>query len=333
MRSAVRSRLGFGSAPLGNMFRAVSDEDAHATVAAAWVSRVRFFDTAPAYGAGLAELRLGEALADHPRDAYSIATKVGRIVQEDVSSRPDAGARLFASGRPHPVVADYSADATLRSIEDSMTRLRTDRLDVVWVHDVAQNVHGDAWLDHLATCRTGAFRVLDRLRDAGVIGAWGVATNPTEPIELVLALDEVHPDGFLLACGYTLLEHDRALERLLPAAVSAGVDMVVGGPYNSGILAGGPHFDYGPPSDEVRIRVDRLRETTVAHGVSLKAAALQFCLAHPAAVAVVPGATRPGRVVEDAAAVAECVPAQFWQALRNDDLISPGAPVPVSPGD
>jgi D-threo-aldose 1-dehydrogenase len=287
------------------------------------------FDTAPVYGAGLAELRLGAALADRPRDSYAIASKVGRIVLDEVRPDREVQPAMFAAGRPNVVVNDYTADATLRSIDESLVRLRTDHLDVVWVHDVAQNVYGDEWLDKLAECRTGAFPVLDRLRDEGVITSWGMATNPTEPVELVLALEDAHPDAFLLACNYTLLQHERALQRLLPAAELAGVEMVVGGPYNSGILAGGPHFDYATPGADVRARVARLSELATAHGVSLKAVALQFCLAHPASVAVIPGATRPERIAEDAAALATTVPPELWQALRDEQLISDRAPVPV----
>lgn len=180
------------------------------------------YDTAPFYGAGLAELRLGELLSRQPRDTYVLSTKVGRVVLDEVE---DPAARelgekggLFAHGRPNRMVDDYSADATLRSVEDSLKRLGTDRLDIVWVHDIAQDFHGDHWLHHFETARTGAFRVLSKLRDEGVIGAWGLGVNKAEPIELTLDLDEPRPDGFLLAGRYTLLDHDRALQRLLPAS-------------------------------------------------------------------------------------------------------------------
>ncbi|NEE61223.1 aldo/keto reductase, partial [Streptomyces sp. SID8455] len=215
-------RLGFGTAPLGNMFRAIPDEEAAATVAAAWDQGIRYFDTAPFYGAGLSEIRLGDVLAQHPRDDYVLSTKVGRVVldeTEDPAAR-DLGEKggLFEHGRPNKMVNDYTADATLRSIEDSLKRLRTDRLDIVWVHDVAQDFYGDEWLAAYESARTGAFRVLTRLREEGVIKAWGLGVNRVEPLELTLDLDEPRPDAFLLAGRYTLLDHDRALQRLLPAA-------------------------------------------------------------------------------------------------------------------
>ncbi|MBV2355557.1 aldo/keto reductase [Streptomyces sp. J2-1] len=326
--------LGFGTAPLGNMFRAIPDEEAAATVAAAWDQGIRYFDTAPFYGAGLAELRLGEALDGLPRDAYVLSTKVGRVVLDDVEdpASRELGEKggLFEHGRPNRMVDDYSADATLRSIEDSLKRLRTDRLDIVWVHDIAQDFHGDDWLARYESARTGAFRVLQRLREEGVIKGWGLGVNRVEPIELTLDLDEPKPDGFLLAGRYTLLDHDRALQRLLPAAVEQDVDMVVGGPYSSGILAGGQHFEYQKAPKDIIDKVERIKALCARFGIGIKSAALQFSLANPATAAVVAGATRPSRIAEDAAALHETVPAAFWQALRDERLISPTAPVPAA---
>ncbi|MEU6665985.1 aldo/keto reductase [Streptomyces sp. NPDC046727] len=331
--SLLPGRLGFGTAPLGNMFRAIPDEEAAATVEAAWDAGIRYFDTAPFYGAGLSEIRLGEVLAGRPRDAYVLSTKVGRVIldeTEDPAAR-DLGEKggLFEHGRPNKMIDAYTADATLRSIEDSLRRLKTDRLDIVWVHDVAQDFHGDNWLAVYESARTGAFRVLQRLRDEGVIKAWGLGVNRVEPIELTLDLDEPRPDAFLLAGRYTLLDHDRSLQRLLPAAAARGVDMVVGGPYSSGILAGGQHFEYQKAPDHVVAKVERIKALAAAHQVSIKAAALQFALAHPATAAVVPGATRPSRIAEDVAALAERVPAAFWAALRQENLIASDAPTPT----
>ncbi|MYY84325.1 MULTISPECIES: aldo/keto reductase [unclassified Streptomyces] len=324
-------RLGFGTAPLGNMFRAIPDDEARATVEAAWDHGIRYFDTAPFYGAGLAETRLGEVLAGRPRDSYVLSTKVGRVIlDEHETDTPDFGEKggLFEHGNPNKIVHEWTADATERSIEDSLKRLGTDRLDIVWVHDIAQDFHGDQWLQKFEEARTGAFRVLTRLRDEGVIRAWGLGVNKTEPIELTLALDEPRPDGFLLAGRYTLLDHDHALQRLLPAAREQGVDMVVGGPYSSGILAGGTHFEYQEAPAEIVERVGRLKSLADKHGVSIKAAALQFSLAHPATAAVIPGATRPSRIAEDTAALGEEIPEAFWTELRAANLVSPAAPLP-----
>ncbi|MET9133574.1 aldo/keto reductase [Streptomyces antibioticus] len=332
IKSFLPGRLGFGTAPLGNMFRAIPDEEAAATVAAAWDNGIRYFDTAPFYGAGLSEIRLGEALADRPREEFVLSTKVGRVILDEIEdpSARDLGEKggLFEHGRPNKIVNDYSADATLRSVEDSLKRLRTDSLDIVWVHDVAQDFYGDEWLAAYETARTGAFRVLQRLRDEGVIRAWGLGVNRVEPLELTLDLEEPKPDAFLLAGRYTLLDHERALQRLLPAAKTHDVDIVVGGPYSSGVLAGGQHFEYQKAPASVITKVERIKALAGQHGVGIKAAALQFSLAHPAVAAAIPGASRPSRIAEDAAALGEKVPAAFWTALRTEGLIAQDAPVP-----
>lgn len=272
--------IGFGTAPLGNMFRDIPEAQARATVDAAWDQGVRYFDTAPFYGAGLAEIRLGEALARRDRDDYVLSTKVGRLVLDEVE---DAAARalgeksgLFVAGRPNKMVNDYSADATLRSIEDSLKRLKTDRLDIVWIHDIAQDFYGDDWLSYFEVARKGAFRVLTRLRDEGVIKAWGLGVNRVEPIELTLDLSEARPDGFLLAGRYTLLDHERALQRVMPRAAERGTDIVVGGPYSSGILAGGSHFEYQKAPADIIAKVERIKAVAQRHDVGIKAAALQF---------------------------------------------------------
>ncbi|WP_432166589.1 aldo/keto reductase [Streptomyces sp. bgisy031] len=334
IKSLLPGSLGFGTAPLGNMFRSIPDEEAAATVEAAWDQGIRYFDTAPFYGAGLSELRLGEVLAGRPRDDYVLSTKVGRVILDELEDPADRDlgekGGLFEHGRANKMVDLYTADATLRSIEDSLKRLRTDRLDIVWVHDVAQDFHGDDWLAVYETARTGAFRVLQNLRDEGVIKAWGLGVNRVEPIELTLDLDEPKPDAFLLAGRYTLLDHNRSLQRLLPAATAQNVDMVVGGPYSSGILAGGQHFEYQKAPADIVAKVERIKALAAGHGVGIKAAALQFALAHPATAAVVPGATRPSRIAEDVAALNENVPAAFWTALRDEQLIAADAPTPTA---
>ncbi|MGW0084356.1 aldo/keto reductase [Streptomyces sp. NPDC003393] len=331
LKEILPGRLGFGTAPLGNMFRAIPDQEARATVEAAWDQGIRYYDTAPFYGAGLAEERLGQVLSAKPRDAYVLSTKVGRVILDEPETHvPDFGQKggLFEHGNPNRILHQWTAEATERSIEGSLKRLGVDRLDIVWVHDIAQDFHGDAWLQKFEEARTGAFRVLTRLRDEGVIRAWGLGVNKTEPIELTLALDEPRPDGFLLAGRYTLLDHAHALQRLLPMAQEQNLDMVVGGPYSSGILAGGTHFEYQQAPPQVIERVRRIKALADRHGTGIKAAALQFSLAHPASAAVVPGATRPSRITEDTAALQEMIPAAFWTQLRESDLVSPDAPLP-----
>jgi D-threo-aldose 1-dehydrogenase len=332
IKDILPGRLGFGAAPLGNMFRDIPEAEALATVEAAWDDGIRYFDNAPFYGAGLAEIRMGETLAGKPRDEYVISTKVGRVILdelEDVSAR-DQGekAGVFQHGRANKVVNDYSADATLRSIEGSLERLKTDHIEIAFVHDLAQDFWGDRWLEKFEEARNGAFKVLDRLRDEGVIKAWGLGVNRVEPIELLLELEEPRPDVFLLAGRYTLLDHDRALQRVTPAVARRGLGIIVGGPYSSGALVGGPNFEYAPATPAILDKVARIKSLADRHGISMKAAGLQFALANPAVAAVIPGASRPGRIAEDRAALEEAIPAAFWQDLRQAGLVNAEAPLP-----
>jgi D-threo-aldose 1-dehydrogenase len=333
LKTLLPGRLGFGTAPLGNMFRNIPEAEARATVDAAWNDGIRYFDNAPFYGAGLAELRMGEALAGRHRDDYVISTKVGRLILdevEDVSAR-DLGEKgnVFKHGRPNRIVNDYSESATLRSIEDSLKRLKTDHIEIAWVHDVAQDFYGDEWLSVFESARKGAFKALDRLRDEGVIKAWGLGVNRVEPIELLLGLDGPRPDGFLLAGRYTLLDHERALQRVMPLVAERGLGIVVGGPYSSGALVGGPNFEYAPVKPAMQARIARIKALADRHGISMKAAGLQFALAHPAVAAVIPGASQPGRIAEDRAALNQVVPTGFWRELREAGLVNPAAPLPA----
>jgi D-threo-aldose 1-dehydrogenase len=325
-------QLGFGAAPLGNMFRELTEDEAAATVDSAWQHGTRFFDTAPQYGAGLSEIRLGRQLASQDRDEYQLSTKVGRLVLDELETGPrDFGEKgdLFSAGRANRMVYDYSEKGTLKSIEDSLTRLNVDRLDFVWVHDLAQDFHGDRWLAQFEIARTGAFYALSQLRSDGAIKGWGLGVNRVEPIELILSLTDVAPDAMLLAGRYTLLDHELALQRLMPAAATRGVDIVIGGPYSSGVLAGGAHFEYQPAPPEITAKVERIKAIAQHHGVPIKAAALHFVLAHPAVVSVIPGASRPERIAEDYAALNTAVPGAFWRDMRDQHLVSPDAPLPI----
>ncbi|MGA7806150.1 aldo/keto reductase [Bradyrhizobium sp.] len=334
IRDALLARpLGFGTAPLGNMFRNIPEQEALATVDAAWNAGTRFFDTAPFYGAGLAEIRLGKVLARHPRAGYVLSTKVGRLILDEIEdpAARDQGEKgdVFAHGLPNKIVPDYSADGTKRSIEDSLKRLGVDRIDFVWVHDIAQDFYGDRWLAMFESARTGAFPVLDKLRDEGVIKGWGLGVNKVEPVELLLELSEPKPDATLLAGRYTLLDHERALQRLMPEAQRKKVDIVIGGPYSSGVLAGGAHFEYGPVPPAIAAKVGKIKALCAKYAIPVKAAAVQFSLAHPASAAVIPGASRPDRILEDHAALNTKIPDDFWHDLRKAELVAPNAPLPI----
>lgn len=334
MREILQGKLGFGTAPLGNMYRNIPEEEAIATVDAAWESGFRYFDAAPLYGAGLAEMRLGEALSKRNRDEYVLSTKVGRVISDELedTSLRDMGEKggLFEFGRKNKIINDYSADATLRSIEQSLNRLKTDRLDFVYIHDVAQDFYGDEWVGQFESARTGAFRVLTRLREEGVIKGWGLGVNRVEPIEIMLELEEAKPEVSLLAGRYTLLDHERALQRVMPEAVKHNMDIVVGGPYSSGVLAGGTHFEYQKASSDIMAKVEKIKAIAARHQISIKAAAVQFSLANPAVAAVIPGASRPERIAEDKAALNTVIPAAFWEEMREQKLVAPHAPLPIN---
>lgn len=318
-------KIGFGTAPLGNMFRDIPEEEAEAVIEAAWEHGIRYFDTAPFYGAGLAELRLGKVLSKYNRDDYVLATKVGRVVEEETEEKEG----LFADGRKNKVIDDYTAEGTLRSIEQSLERLQTDHLDYVNVHDISPDFQGDEWLAKFEEARTGAFRELTRLKKEGVIKGWGIGVNRTEPIEIALGLENVELDLSLQATRYTLLNHEHALQRLMPEAEKQGVSIVVGAPYGSGVIAGGKHYEYTEAPSEITSRVQQLQEIADSHGVNLIAAALQFSAAHPAVAAVIPGTSRPERIKENLDAMNADIPDAFWHELRDKELVSPNAPLPT----
>jgi D-threo-aldose 1-dehydrogenase len=312
------------------MYRNIPEQEALDTVEAAWQQGIRYFDAAPMYGAGLAELRLGTALLQHRGDDYVLCTKGGRLIldeREDTTQR-DLGEKggLFEHGLPNKIVYDYTADGTLRAIEASLARLKTDRLDIVWIHDPARDFHGEGWRDVFDIAMNGAAKALTRLREEGVISAWGLGVNRVEPCEM--ALQQADPDGFLIAGRYTLLDHADALRILMPASTARGLGIVVGGPYNSGITAGGTHYEYQQATPDILARVDALRAVCAEFNVDIRAAALQFSLAHPAGAAVIPGASQPSRIAENLALVDAEIPAAFWQALRACGLVAVDAPLP-----
>ncbi|WLR60219.1 aldo/keto reductase [Guptibacillus hwajinpoensis] len=322
--NALKHQVGLGTAPLGNMFREVPEEEARKTIQTAWDQGVRYFDTAPFYGAGLAEVRLGNVLSQYNRDDYLLSTKVGRYITEDTENKEG----LFQYARNNKVITDYTEDATKRSIEQSMERLKTDRLDFVFVHDVSPDFHGDEWLAKFDEAREGAFRVLTRLREEGVIKSWDLGVNTTEPIEKAMELEETKPDVCLSATQYTLLQHEQALQKMMKKAIEKNVDIVVGSPYNSGVLLGGDHYNYEKADADIIARVNQLNEIGQKYDVPLKAAALQFSTSHPAVKSVIPGSTRPDRIKEDLDMIQLDIPKEFWDELLSKGFISSNAPLP-----
>jgi len=316
--------LGFGGAPLGNMFERVSEADAAATLEAAWETGIRYFDTAPEYGPGISEHRFGAFLRERPRDDYVLSTKVGRLLRADASKGGPHGP--FVAGLPFRVDYDYSADGVRRSIEDSLQRMGLARIDVAYIHDCAEDAHGADWLEVFDTAMKGAAVALTRLREEGTIRAWGLGVNRVEPC--VMALDRADPDVFLLAGRYSLLNQP-ALDTLFPRCAERGVHVVVGGPYNSGLIAGGKTFEYQEASAEKVAARDRLAAIAGRHGVDLRAAALQFCAAHPVVASVIPGTKNPSRVRENAELMQRPIPAAFWEELHREGVLPENAPTPA----
>ena len=288
-------RLGLGTAPIGGLYESVEDATAHAVVERAWFLGVRYFDTAPLYGAGLAERRLGAALRGKPRHEFAISTKVGRLLRPGRSEWYGAPALVD--------YFDFSYEAALRSLEESLERLGLDRVDVAYVHDPD---------DHFAEALAGAFRALQRLRDEGVVGAIGVGANHTDV--LCRFAREADPDCFLIAGRYSVLDRSAA-DDLLPLCEQHGISVIAGGVFNSGVLAGGNTFDYEPAPPEVLARVERLRETCSRHDVPLPAAAMQFPLRHPAVATVLVGCRTPEEVAEDVRLANVDVPDSLWEQL------------------
>ena len=307
-------RLGMGTAAIGNLYHVVDDDQAQAAIGAALAGGTRYFDTAPHYGFGLAEERLGRGLAG--RTDLILATKVGRTLQ------PIAGAARerhgFVDARPFEPVFDYSGDAVLRSLDESLGRLRRDRVDILFAHDVGRATHGERHETVLRQFLDQGYPAMRRLRDEGAVDAIGIGVN--EVAICLELLERIDLDVILLAGRYTLLDRSAA-DRLLPACAERGVKVVIGGPYNSGILArpvpaeGDARFDYHPASEDVLARARALQALCDRHGVSLPAAALQFPLRHPAVASVIPGMARAGEVADAFARIAAPIGAAFWDAV------------------
>jgi D-threo-aldose 1-dehydrogenase len=318
-------RLGLGTAPLGNMHRALSEAEAYEAIDAAWNCGVRYFDTAPLYGHGLSESRLGGALRDHK--GFVVSTKVGRLLEP--CGAGDEASGIYVDTPQVRVRFDYSYDGVMRSLEDSLTRLGVDRVDVVYVHDVDSRTHGGRaqsearireLMDH------GGWRALSDLRASGALSAIGAGVNEWQPCKRLLEVAD--PDVFLLAGRYTLLEQE-PLDTLFPACAKRGVGIVIGGAFNSGVLAGRPSYDYTSVPSHVAERVKAIASVCAAFDVPLVAAALSFPLAHPIVACVLAGSQTGAEARLNASYLEVETPPALWQALKDGGLIDGDAPVPI----
>jgi len=324
------TELGFGGAPLGNLYRPMTEKEARATLDAAWLVGCRYYDTAPLYGLGLSETRFNGFLRPMARDSYLLSTKVGRLLRlcrPEERTRPEA----FFEVPNRREVFDYSYDGVMRSLEFSLERLGLDGIDILYAHDVDIFTHGsrEAADERVKQLMEGGYKALAELRDSGAIKAIGAGVNDWEIAEALARAGDF--DLFLLAGRYTLLEQD-ALTSFLPLCVERKIGVVIGGPFNSGILASGPkpgaRYNYAPASDAVRERVRQIEAICKAHKVALAEAALRFPLCHPAVVSVIPGGQKPSEVKRNAEMLRKDIPPGLWRDLKSEGLVRKDAPTP-----
>jgi D-threo-aldose 1-dehydrogenase len=323
--------LGFGGAGIGNLYRVVNDADAQAAVQESLTAGVRYFDTAPFYGFGLSELRLGAALRAEQVPPV-ISTKVGRRLVPTGPQDENVGREGYFSPRPFAPVFDYSYDSVMGSHEQSLERLGVKRVDILLCHDIGRMTHGERHAERMREFLEGGYRALRELRDAGAVRAIGLGVNEWEVcVEL---LEHCELDCLMLAGRYTLLEQ-APLDQLLPLCVERKVSVLCAGPLNSGILAAGSkfaarsHYNYAPPPPAVVERVRALESACAEFDVPLQAAALQFPLAHPAVASVVTGSSSGEEARRALAMFARPIPAEFWRALHARGLVDPRAPLPA----
>lgn len=323
------TEIGFGSAPLGNLYRAIPDEEADRLLARAWEAGIRYYDTAPLYGFGLSETRLNRFLRGKARDAYVLSTKVGRLLAPATEKTRDGIGKWFEVPNRREVY-DFTYDGVMRSLEFSLERLGVDRVDILYAHDLDVFNHGSqAALDEkLHQLMAGGYRALLKLREEGVIAAFGAGVNEWQPCQWLAERGDF--DIFLLAGRYTLLEQE-ALESFLPLAEARGIGVVIGGAYNSGILATGPrpgaYYNYDPAPQAILDRVTAIQAVCARHGTRLIDAAFQFPLHHPAVLSVIPGGQGVAEMESNIAAARAEIPPALWAELKSAGLMRADAPV------
>ena len=325
------NRPAVGGAPLGNLFRAVDEATAEAVISTALATGTTYFDTAPHYGHGLSEHRMGRVLRGVPRASFLLSTKVGRLLVPD--ARAPSAQHGYVETLPFVQRYDYTGDGVRRSLADSLRRLGLARVDFAFVHDIDAATHGAAHAQRFRDLLDDGLPALARLKSDGVIAGYGLGVNEVDICLATLAHADL--DVILLAGRYTLADQG-ALAELLPLCVKRGVAVVLGGPFNSGILASGahpadggvPYFNYAPAPRAVIERVAAIEAVCADYGVPLKAAALQFPRAHPAVACVLAGARTPAEVEDNARLARHPIPAAFWSALADRRLVDPRAPLP-----
>ena len=325
-RSLDFTRIGFGTAPLGNMARAIPEKECDEILQTAWNVGMRYFDTAPLYGLGLSEQRLSRLLPDKPRADYVLSSKVGRLLKP--CAPDEVNGDLYVDTPQVKFVYDYSYDGVMRSYEESQKRLKIDRIDILYVHDVdSYNQGGREGSEQSIRdlMDTGGWKALQELRDNGAIDAIGAGVNEWEPCARLLEIAD--PDIFLLAGRYTLLEQ-APLDGFFQDCEKRGVGIVIGGPYNSGILAGHDRFNYAAAPKEIIDRARALENVCKSHDVRLPQAAIQFVCAHPVVVSVIPGTQTVKETLDNVELLNSPIPSDLWAELKERGLIHPEAPTP-----
>ena len=327
-------RLGLGGVSPGNEFNKHTDKEAEATLEAAWELGVRYFDVAPWYGFGLAERRFGHFLHNKKREDYLLSSKVGKLFK---ASKNNRHAEIYPlSDSPNDMVFDYTADGVRRSIEDSLQRLGVDSLDVafVHVHDISPDFayFPNGWEEQYEIARKGAFPALSKMRDEGIIRAWGIGVNTPEPILKVM--DDADPDVCLCARQYSLIDHANAVNELFPAVRKKNVSLVIGSSLNAGFISGSPRYSYGKENFQIPAAAiekrEKLRMIAARYGVDLRTAALQFSAAPDVAVALVVGARSHQQIAEDYNSLQAKIPPEFWAELKQQALIESDASLPAA---
>ncbi len=321
------TRLSFGTAPLGNMFRPIDEETSDAMFQAAWDAGIRYYDTSPFYGHGLSELRTGQSLRWKNRDDFVLSSKVGRRLLP--AKRSEIDFAPWNNAAPFEFEFDYSFDGTMRIFEDSLQRMALERMDVCFIHDIDVFSRGDEQPEVFRTAMDGCWRALSRLRDEGTVKAIGVGVNEWQVC--LEALRQRDFDCFLLAGRYTLLEQE-SLDEFLPLCEERGAAVVVGGGFNSGILATGPvpgaKYNYSPAPAEVMERVGKIEAVCTSHDVPLPAAAMQFVVAHPAIPSFIAGTRTVEQLERNLDWFSRPIPGDLWVELKEKGLLREDAPVP-----
>lgn len=321
--------FGFGSAHLGELYGKVDEADSQATLNAAWNAGVRFYDTAPWYGRGLSEHRVGGFLRTRPRDEFQITTKVGRTLHRPKDPQ-NFDRSPWTGGLNFEVNFDYTYDGIMRSYEQALQRLALDTVDALVIHDLDAGFHGDKQAGHEKQLKDSGMRALAELKGSGDIQAFGMGINNNEALETIAT--EVELDFCLVAMPYTLLDQ-ASLDKGMKRCLERNISVIIGAPFASGILVtgsgAGAMYAYGKAPPEVQARVRGIEDVCKAHGVKMPVAALQFVLAHPAVVSVIPGAAKPSEVEANVAALSVKIPAAFWADLKSKGLLHPDAPVPA----